>query len=120
MKSKFAAASAALVLGLSTMGISSAALADNAEQMMQQHGCFACHAVDHKVVGPAYDWVAYRYKGDKKAVKMLAEKIIKGGAGNWNKWTGGIPMSPNALTMAQAEAAAKWILALKPVKPPAP
>lgn len=118
MKSKFVAASAAFVLGLSTLGLSSNALADNAQQMMTQHGCFACHAVSHKVVGPAYSWVAFRYKGDKNAVKMLAEKVIKGGSGHWNKLTGGIPMPPNALTMAQAEEAVKWVLSRKPVAPP--
>lgn len=92
-----------------------------AKELMQKSGCFACHAVDHKVVGPAYAWVAARYKNDKKTVKMLAEKVIKGGAGNWNKWTGGIPMSPNpGLSMKQAEEAVHWILAQKPVKAPSP
>ena len=89
--------------------------------MMTEAGCFACHAVDHKLVGPAYEWVAYRYKGDKGAVKKLAEKVLKGGAGNWNAYTGGIPMSPNpSLGMAKAEEMVEWVLEQKPVEPPKP
>lgn len=91
------------------------------KEMMQQAGCFACHAVDHKVVGPAYAWVAARYKDNKKTVKTLAEKVLKGGSGHWNKWTSGVPMSPNpSLGLKKAEEAVHWILAQKPVKAPKP
>lgn len=89
--------------------------------LMKQQGCFVCHAVDAKIVGPAYAWVAYHYRGDKNAVVYLADKIIHGGAGVWNPWTGGIPMPPHPnLTLAQAEAMARWVLARKPVAPPKP
>lgn len=82
------------------------------QAMMQNAGCFACHAVDHKVVGPSYQDVAKRYKGQKGAAAMLAEKVIKGGAGHWNALTGGVPMPPHPnLTKAQAEAMVKWVLA---------
>lgn len=124
MKSKLVATSAALILGLSGLGLSSTALAGNTKQLLTQQGCFACHAVSNKVVGPAFSWVAYRYHGnkaDKKTVKMLAEQVIKGGAGKWNKWTGGIPMSPHpTMSLAQATEAVHWVLARKPVKAPAP
>ncbi|MBP8018620.1 MAG: cytochrome C', partial [Hylemonella sp.] len=50
--------------------------------------CMACHAVDKKVVGPAYKEVAAKYKADKGAVDKLAEKIMKGGSGVW----GAVPM----------------------------
>jgi len=119
MRLKLAVAAAAALL--MSAPLAQAAGNPKAKDLMQKSGCFACHAVDHKVVGPAYSWVAARYKGDKGAVKKLAEKVIKGGAGNWNKWTGGIPMSPNpSLSMKQAEEAVHWILAQKPVKAPSP
>ena len=35
--------------------------------MMKKDGCAACHAVDKKIVGPAYIDVAAKYKGDKDA-----------------------------------------------------
>lgn len=72
--------------------------------------CMACHAVDKKLVGPAYKEVAAKYKGDKTAVDKLATKIIKGGSGVW----GQVPMPPNAqVNDAEAKKLAGWILSIK-------
>ena len=60
------------------------------DQMPAKYGCTACHAVDHKVVGPAFKDVAAKYKG-KDVEATLAEKVKNGGAGVW----GQIPMTPN-------------------------
>lgn len=91
------------------------------KQAMTAAGCFACHAVNHKVVGPAYSWVAYVFDHKPNADVHLAHKIISGGTGRWNAWTGGIPMVPHPqLTLAQAEKMADWVLAQKPVAPPKP
>ncbi|QHT69155.1 carbohydrate-binding protein [Rhodocytophaga rosea] len=46
--------------------------------------CKSCHNLDQKSIGPSYKEVAVRYKG-KNAQEMLAEKILKGGNGNWGK-----------------------------------
>jgi len=46
-----------------------AALAD--EALAQKNGCLACHAVDKKVVGPAYKEVAAKYRNDKGAAAKL-------------------------------------------------
>jgi cytochrome c len=84
------------------------ALADQA--LAQAKNCMACHAVDNKVVGPAYKDVATKYKGDKAAVDKLASKIIKGGAGVW----GPVPMPANAqVNEAEAKKLAAWVLSLK-------
>ena len=74
--------------------------------------CFACHAIDHKVVGPAYDEVARRYAGKGNAVvDKLAEKVIKGGSGNW----GSVAMTPHPdLGQQKARTIVEWILSLKP------
>ena len=69
-----------------------AALAQGAEDLLKKHACTACHQVDKKLVGPAYNEVAAKYKGDPKAAAMLADKVKKGGVGNW----GQVPMPPNA------------------------
>ena len=58
--------------------------------MPEKYGCTACHAVDHKVVGPAFKDVAAKYKG-KDVEAALAEKIKNGGSGVW----GQVPMPPN-------------------------
>ena len=101
----------ALVAGLCGCGAAQAAL-DNAaaEALMKKGGCVACHAVDKKVVGPAYQDVAAKYKGDKDAAAKLADKVKKGGVGVW----GQIPMPPNAqVSDADIKTLVGWILALK-------
>ncbi len=88
---------------------------------MTSAGCFGCHAVNHKVVGPAYSWIAYVFAHKPGAEVKLAHKIISGGTGRWNPWTGGIPMIPHPqLSLAQAEQMAAWVLAQHPVAPPKP
>lgn len=91
-----------------------AALSSNAafasEQLAKEKNCLACHAIDHKLVGPAYKDVAAKYKGDKSAEAKLATKIQKGGSGVW----GAIPMPANPqVSDAEAKTLAKWILSLK-------
>ena len=83
------------------------ALADPA--LAQAKNCMACHAVERKVVGPAYKDVAAKYKGDKTAVDKLAAKILKGGAGVW----GPVPMPANAqVNEAEAKKLVAWVLTL--------
>jgi cytochrome c len=72
--------------------------------------CLTCHKVEEKNIGPAYKDVAAKYENTDDNVKMLAEKIIKGGSGNW----GAIPMTAHAqLSQDDAEAMVKYILLLK-------
>ncbi|HWI79822.1 MAG TPA: c-type cytochrome [Ramlibacter sp.] len=79
-------------------------------ELAQAKNCLACHAVDHKVVGPAYKDVAAKYAGDKSAVDKLAQKIMKGGSGVW----GPVPMPANTqVNEAEAKKLAAWILTLK-------
>jgi len=66
-----------------------------------------CHQVDKKLVGPAYQEVAARYKGQSDAEQKLAAKIKAGGKDAW----GSIPMPPNpAVSDADISTLAKWIL----------
>jgi cytochrome c len=72
--------------------------------------CLACHAVDKKLVGPAYKDVAAKYAGQKDAVDKLAAKIMKGGSGVW----GPVPMPANTqVNEAEAKKLAAWVLSLK-------
>jgi cytochrome c len=75
--------------------------------------CMACHAVDKKMVGPAYKEVAAKYSGDADAVKKLAVSIQKGstpGKGNW----GPVPMPANTqVNEAEAAKLAAWVMAQK-------
>ncbi len=80
------------------------------QAMMQKDGCGACHAVDKKIVGPAYQDVAAKYKGDAGALAKLSQKVKAGGAGVW----GPVPMPPNPqVADADIKALVSWILTLK-------
>src|ERR1041385_4287062 len=50
--------------------------------LIAHNDCLTCHKVSEKLTGPAYDSVANRYENTDANVKMLAQKIIKGGSGN--------------------------------------
>ena len=76
-------------------------------ELAQKNACLACHAVDKKLVGPAYQDVAKKYAGQKDAEAALAKSIKAGGAGKW----GPVPMPPQAaLSDADAHKLAAWIL----------
>ena len=78
--------------------------------LAQKKNCLACHAVDKKVVGPAYKDVAAKYAGQKDAVEKLSQKVMKGGVGVW----GQIPMPANPqVNDAEAKQLVTWILSIK-------
>jgi cytochrome c len=103
----FALIAAAGILGT---GTAQAADAKAADELMKKNACIACHAIDKKMVGPAYKEVAAKYRGQKDAEPKLVEKVKKGGVGVW----GQVPMPPNpAVSDADAKALVAWILTLK-------
>ena len=72
--------------------------------------CLTCHKIDETATGPAYRDVANKYKADDATIAMLADKIIKGGSGNW----GSVPMTPHdTLSKDNAIAMVKYIMLLK-------
>jgi len=77
--------------------------------LAQQKGCFACHDINTKKVGPAYKDVAKKFAGQPGAVDELAKKIKNGGVGTW----GQVPMPPQNVTDEEAKELAQWILSLK-------
>ena len=77
------------------------ASAQDAEKLIKESDCSSCHAVDHQVVGPAYNAIAKRYAGQNDAADKLALKIRDGGSG--------MPPHPK-LSDAQRQDMAKWIL----------
>ena len=94
------------------MALTLAATAASADALTlaKNNMCLACHAVDKKVVGPAFKDVAAKYATRKDAVEYLTAKIKKGGAGVW----GPIPMPAQPqLTDAQAKELAQWVLKAK-------
>jgi cytochrome c len=91
-----------------SLGIAAPALADLA--LATAKNCMSCHAVDRKVLGPAFKDVAAKYRDDKGAIDQLAGKIMKGGSGVW----GPVPMpANNQVSEADAKKLAAWILSTK-------
>jgi len=88
---------------------SAPALAQDAQQLLKDKACLACHTVDNKVVGPAYKDVAKKYRARKDAAEYLSKKIREGSNGVW----GQVPMPPNQVSEAEANTLAKYILSLK-------
>ena len=103
MKSLLFALAATVLPGL-------ALAADPGLELAQKKNCLACHALDKKIVGPAYKDVAKKYAGDKGAKAHLVAKVKAGGKGVW----GQIPMPPNPqVSNEDAEKIVSWILTLK-------
>ena len=88
--------------------VAAPALADQA--LAASKNCMACHAIDKKLVGPAFKDIAAKYASDKSATDKLATKIIKGGSGVWSP----IPMPANAqVNEAESKKLAAWVLTAK-------
>ena len=92
------------------MALSVAAPAMADEALAKSKNCMACHAVDKKLVGPAYKDVAKKYAGQKDAEATLVTHVMKGSKDVW----GPVPMPANANVIeAEAKKLVAWVLSLK-------
>ncbi len=93
-----------VVAGLAMAG---SVAAQEMPALAKKLNCVACHAIDHKVVGPAWKDVAEKYTGhgvktfkynnkEYPLIEGLVMKVSKGGSGNW----GTMPMPANDPTGA--------------------
>ena len=80
-----------ILAALLATAASGSALAADPAAAAQKAGCMACHAMDKKLVGPAFKDIAAKYKGQADAVAKLSEKVRKGVSGVF----GPVPMAPN-------------------------
>ncbi len=91
-----------IIAGMAVAGlmVAGGAMAAEMPALAKKMNCTACHAIDKKVVGPAWADVAAKYKGQGDAADKLMVKVSKGGSGNW----GSMPMPANdAAGTKQAE-----------------
>ena len=96
------------IVAAMTVTVVLAAPAKADEALAKKYNCLACHQVDKKVVGPAYQDIAKKYKAADAA--KLMEKVKKGGSGVW----GPVPMPPNpTVPDADLKKLVDWILSLK-------
>lgn len=91
-------------------GLLAAGNAPASEALAKKYNCLTCHTVDKKVIGPSYQDVAGKYKGDAGAEAKLIAKVKNGGAGVW----GQVPMPPSAsVPDADIKVLVKWVLSAK-------
>jgi cytochrome c len=82
-------------------------------ELADKSACLNCHQAEKKMVGPALNDIAAKYKDRKDAAVYLTEKIVKGSTGAW----GAIPMPANSqLSAEDAKALATWVLSLPATK----
>lgn len=82
----------------------------NLDTLLRRDGCTACHAIDRKVVGPAFRDVAAKYRQQNGAEQRLVNSTKKGSEGVW----GSTPMPPNpAMDDQDLHFIVKQILSLK-------
>ena len=106
-----------MLVGLMIAGSSMAA---EMPAIAKKQDCDFCHAIDKKIVGPAWMDVSRKYKGvatytyngkDYGLEDGLVMKISKGGSGNW----GAMPMPGNDLSntkQAEMRELVRFILGL--------
>jgi cytochrome c len=89
--------------------ITNIGFANDAKKLIKKNGCLACHSVKLKVLGPSFIDIANKYENNISNQQILAQKIKKGGSGNW----GNIPMMshPN-ITNDELNLMVRWILDL--------
>lgn len=86
---------------------------EKAFAIAKQNACLGCHAINKKIVGPSFQAIAEKYKGDANAQTFLKNKIAKGGSGSW----GVVPMPANTkLNDADLSTLTSWILRGAPNK----
>ena len=83
------------------------------EKLVAKSDCFTCHKLNDVSTGPSYAAVSAKYENTEANQKMLAGKVISGGAGVW----GQVPMVAHpALSQEDAIAMVKYVLLQKEVK----
>jgi cytochrome c len=99
--------------------VSSHSIATEMPQIAKNNNCSVCHAIDKKIVGPAWMDVSNKYKGattytyrgkEYPLFEGVIMKVSKGGSGNW----GSVPMPPNAPAVNEVaiRELAKFVLSL--------
>src|SRR5262249_48422756 len=84
------------------------------EALAKKSGCFECHDMNKRSVGPSFKDIAGRYKNVGGPRAKLIETMKKGGKGNWSDVSKGAPMPPYSprLSDAEIEHLVDWVLGL--------
>ena len=116
MKSIFAS-----TIAFASLMVANSAMATDMPDIAKKNDCVACHAIDKKVVGPAFMDVSKKYKGatqytykgkDYPLVEGLMMKVSNGGQGNWKGWMPMPAIDPKGKKQAQIKELVEFVLGL--------
>lgn len=97
---------------LPLLGLPAGLAADGlGELLLDDYGCYTCHAYAQRGIGPSLEAIAERYADQPELVPELARRIIEGTVGAW----GDEPMRPHQeLPEDEAEQIVRYLLSLDP------
>ena len=100
--------------------VAGGAMATEMPDLAKKNSCVACHAIDKKLVGPAFMDIAKKYKGAKTysfkgkeypLVEGMMMKVSQGGSGNWGA-TVMAPSDPTGKKQDQIKELVEFVLGL--------
>ncbi len=90
-------------------GLTAPAVAQDPEALLNEANCRGCHQAEQPMLGPAYQAVAQRYRGEDSAEDTIFRRMREGSKGIW----GEAPMPPvteDTLTDKELRVVIEWIL----------
>lgn len=103
---KSAAVAPAAVVAAAAPAAAEKPVVSTALDMLKKNKCTACHGVSNKIVGPGFNQIAAKYKGDAGAEARLIGIVKNGGGGVWG---GSMPAHGN-LKDEDVKTMVHWIL----------
>jgi cytochrome c len=98
-----------ITLALFSLLTSSIIFSEEGKKLAQKNGCFACHSMKLRVVGPSFNEVSIKYDHANNTKKILMKKIKNGSRGNW----GNVPMIAHPkISDKDLDTMVTWILHL--------
>ena len=99
-----------ITLALFSLLTSSIIFSEEGKKLAQKNGCFACHSMKLRVVGPSFNEVSNKYDHANNTKKILMKKIKNGSRGNW----GNVPMIAHPkISDKDLDTMVTWILHLE-------
>lgn len=82
-----------------------------AEELARKSKCTSCHAVNKRMIGPAFKDVAAKYRGNPEAQAKLEAKVRHGGAGSFGYLP--MPAAPKEVSDEDIKTIVQWVLTLQ-------
>jgi len=78
--------------------------------MMKASDCFNCHAIEHRIIGPAFIEIADKYRGQPSALEVSVQRVRDGSTKVW----GELPMLPHPQhSIDEINLMLRWVFGLE-------